>query len=172
MQAYPRARVTCVDMAENMLIMARAKLQGKKAVFWQGDVRAFPYRRYDAVVSSLVMHHIERGEKPAFYRRLFKAVKPGGVFYNIDIFLSANAGLQKLFMTRWKEYMRANGLPARRVNDMIRRHQREDRPVCFTDELEIMRRAGFTAVDVVKKHYNFAVYGGIGGGRAESGRRP
>lgn len=54
-----------------------------------------------------------------------------------------------------------NGLPAKKINEMIARHQREDRPVVFEDELAIMRKAGFRRVDVILKHYNFAVYGGI-----------
>lgn len=43
--AFPRARITCVDMAEKMLEMARAKLADVRAVrYWQGDARDFDYR--------------------------------------------------------------------------------------------------------------------------------
>jgi len=63
-------------------------------------------------------------------------------------------------MDKWKAFMKTNGLPKKKVDDMIARHQREDRPVVFKDELSIMRKAGFTHVDVILKYYNFAVYGG------------
>ena len=34
--------------------------------------------------------------------------------------------------------MKTSGLLMKKVNDMITRHQREDRPVVFEDELAIM----------------------------------
>lgn len=160
--AYPNAAVTCIDMAENMIAMAQAKLKNAADVtFWRGDIRNFDYsEKYDAIVASLVLHHIERKDKPHFYRKIHHALSKKGVFFCIDIFLSPNGHIQKLHMNKWKEFMRANGLPMRKINDMIRRHQKEDRPVFLEDELGIMRKAGFRRVDVVLKHYNFALYGG------------
>lgn len=160
--AYPKASITCMDMAEKMLAMARAKLGAQRSVsFRQGDIRKFDFSGpYDAVLSSMVLHHIERKEKGRLYRRIRNSLKRGGVFYAIDIFISANPRLQRLYMGRWKDHMLQHGLPGKKIKEMIRRHQQEDRPVCFEDELNILRQAGFTNVDVLLKHYNFALYGG------------
>jgi tRNA (cmo5U34)-methyltransferase len=161
--AYPNAHITCIDMADNMLKMAKAKLKGNPNIdFWQGDIRDFNYRRkYDAILASMVLHHVEGKDKPRFYRKLYNALSKGGVFFNIDIFLSSNIHLQKLYMDKWKKFMKANGLPAGKINDMITRHQREDRLVVFGDEMAIMRKAGFRCLEVPMKRYNFAVYGGL-----------
>jgi tRNA (cmo5U34)-methyltransferase len=160
--AYPNAQITCIDMAENMLKMAKTKLGKQRNIsFWLGDIRDFDYSgKYDMILSSLVLHHIEKKDKPKFYRKLFNALRDGGVFYTIDIFLSPSSHLQKIYMDKWKIFMKTNGLPMKKINEMIARHQREDRPVVFEDELSIVRKAGFKCVDVVLKHYNFAVYGG------------
>ena len=159
--AYPKAGITCVDMAENMLKMAKAKLQDDNVKFWLGDIRDFDYSgKYDVIVASLVLHHIEKRDKPRFYRKIHDALSKKGTFFCIDIFTSSDRHLQRLHMRKWKEFMRANGLPVKKINDMIRRHQREDRPVVFEDELNIMRKAGFRHVDVILKQYNFALYGG------------
>jgi len=160
--AYLNARVTCVDMAENMLKMAKAKLKSKPNVnFWLGDIRNFDYSgKYDVITASLVLHHIEKKDKLKFYRKLRDSLSKGGVFYIIDIFITPDDYLQKLYMDKWKAFMKTNGLPMKKVNDMIARHQREDRPVVFEDELSIMRKAGFKQVNVILKQYNFAAYGG------------
>ncbi len=160
--AYPNAHITCIDMAENMLKMAKAKLEKQRNVsFWLGDVLDFDYsNKYDMIVSSLVLHHLEKKDKLKFYRKLYNALRDGGIFYTIDIFLSSSRHLQKLYMDKWKIFMTTNKLPIKKVNEMITRHKREDRPVVFEEELSIMRKAGFKCVDVVLKHYNFAVYGG------------
>jgi hypothetical protein len=57
--------------------------------------------------------------------------------------------------------MRSNGLSTKKINEMLGRHRKEDRPVHLENELAILRGAGFTCVDVVLKHYNFAVYSGL-----------
>lgn len=160
--AYPNAYVTCIDMAENMLKIVKTKLKRKRKVnFWLGDICDFDYSgKYDAIVASMVLHHIDKKDKVKFYRKLYNALSKGGVFYAMDIFVAPDKYLQKLYMNKWKTFMKTNGLPKKKVNDMIARHQREDRPVVFEDELSIMRKTGFTHVDVILKHYNFAVYGG------------
>jgi tRNA (cmo5U34)-methyltransferase len=162
LSAYPRARITCIDMAENMLKMARAKLKDNRNVtFWLGDARDFNCnKKYDAIVASMVLHHVESSDKPRFYRKIHNSLSKDGVFFNIDIFLSSSKNLQKLYMDKWKTFMKTNGLAVKKTNEMIIRHQREDRPVVFEDELAIMRKAGFKNVDVVMKYYNFAVCGG------------
>ncbi len=161
LEAFPRAQLVCVDMAEKMLLASRAKLAGYPAVqFRQADIRTFNYGTYDAIVSSMVMHHIAPRQKLAFYRRLRRALSRKGVLFIIDIVLSANPHLQELFMQRWKDHMRASGMSVKWVEEMIRRHRSEDRPRDFEAEFDGLRKAGFRDVDVVLKRYNFAVYGG------------
>jgi tRNA (cmo5U34)-methyltransferase len=161
--AFPLAQVTCVDMAGNMLAMAKAKLgKNPRVTFWQSDVRDFDYsEKFDVIVSSLVFHHIEKRGKTAFFRKLRKALTSKGVLFTIDIFLSSDPHLQALYMENWKAFMKKNGLPLSRVSEMISRHQREDRPVVFEDELTMVRKAGFREVEVLLKYYNFAVYCGM-----------
>ena len=160
--AYPNANVTCIDMAENMLKMAKAKLKVKLNVsFWLGDIRNFNYSgKYDVIAASMVLHHIDKKDKLRFYRKLHNVLSKGGVFNVIDIFLAPDSYIQKIYMDKWKHFMKTSGLPMKKVNDMINRHQKEDRPVIFEDELSIMRKAGFKYVDAILKHYNFAVYSG------------
>jgi len=162
-KTYPNARVICLDMAENMIKMAKAKLkEGPNVSYWQGDIQKFSYgTNYNAILSSMVLHHIEGKDKPGFYRKLYKALSKGGVFFNIDILLASNRHLQTMYQDKWKDFMKKSGLPKHKVNDMLARHAREDRPVSFEEEMAIMQKTGFKCVDVVMKKYNFTLYGGI-----------
>jgi len=42
----------------------------------------------------------------------------------------------------------------------IPRYLKEDSPAVLVDHLRWLEEVGFSAVDVLWKHYNFAVYGG------------
>ncbi|MDD3346051.1 MAG: class I SAM-dependent methyltransferase, partial [Candidatus Omnitrophica bacterium] len=160
--AYPHTRLTCVDMAENMIKMAESKLAKEKNVdFFLGDIRDFAFpEKCHAIVSSMVLHHIEKKDKLEFYRKLNRSLSKGGGFYVIDIFLASDSHLQSMYMDNWKAFMKGNGFSSRRINYTLARHRSEDRPVVLEDELSIMRKAGFVKTEVILKRYNFALYRG------------
>jgi len=160
---YPRARVACLDMARNMIEMARVKLKAYRDIeYWLGDIRKYDYRalKPDAVVSSLVLHHLEKRQKKEFYRKIYAALSRGGAFYTADFVLPTSPYLQKMGMEQWKKFM-LRSLPPKRVERVLKMHKNEDKPAELTFELELLRAAGFRHVDVIWKNYNFAVYGGV-----------
>lgn len=162
--AYPKAEIICLDMAENMLKMSKAKLSKYPNItYWQGDIRDFDFKgKYDAIVSSLVMHHVEKKGKLQFYKKLHKVLRPGGIFYNFDILTSGNKPVNDLLYDNWKDYMGHSGLSPAKYNEMIRRHKVEDRPVTFEEEMNLLQKAGFKHVDVLWRRIQLGtVYGCI-----------
>jgi tRNA (cmo5U34)-methyltransferase len=162
LEAFPNAHVTCLDLAENMIAMARAKLARLPNVSYVvGDFASFD-GAYDAVVSSLALHHLVTDEdKMRFYRRIFACLLPGGAFYNGDVVLGSGAHLQAVYMRQWRAFMRRSISDEEIERKWIPKYESEDRPARLPDHLEWLRRAGFSDVDVLWKRYNFAVYGGI-----------
>lgn len=169
LRAFPRARVTCLDIAENMLAMARSKLGGfvdeggtPRADYVHADFASWSSSRpFDAIVSSLALHHLpDDDSKRALFRKAFALLSPGGVFRNADIVLSSDADLQALNMRRWREYM-LRSVSAREIDEKwMVSHASEDRPAVLADQLDWLMYGGFVNVDVIWKYYNFAVYGG------------
>src|SRR5271163_3013977 len=73
--AFPHADLTCLDVAENMIAMAGLKLAcHERTTFIVGDFGTFQFDgEYDAVVSSLALHHLVSDEdKRSFYRRVYE----------------------------------------------------------------------------------------------------
>src|SRR5438876_9182731 len=76
LETFANAHVTCLDVAENMIAMARTKLAQHRHVCWRvGDFDTFEADApYDAVVSSLALHHLPTDDdKREFYRRIYDA---------------------------------------------------------------------------------------------------
>jgi tRNA (cmo5U34)-methyltransferase len=164
LQIFPNAQVTCLDLAENMIAMAKARLARYPQVSYVlSDFRSFEFNRgFDAVISSLALHHLATDEeKKLFYRRIYDGLAPGGIFYNADVVLGSSEFLQEIYMQRWRNFMSRNVSREEIEGKWIPKYQAEDRPAKLMDQLNWMTEIGFADVDVVWKKFNFAVYGGV-----------
>lgn len=160
-EAYPKAKLTCVDISEKMLRIAAGKLSDvANATFINKNFYDFNFdKKYDVVVSSLALHHLVTEEdKLEFYQKIYACLNMGGIFINADVVLASTPGLQERYMEQWKGFMCKNVSMDEVNNKWIPTYYEEDRPVSMMDHFEMLRGAGFEVMDVVWKYYNFAVY--------------
>lgn len=159
--AYPNAKLTCLDISGEMLKMAEVKLNDAAGTaFIKADFSSFEFGgQYDAAVSSLALHHLETNEdKLVFYKKIYSGLKEGGVLINADVVTASTDRLQRKYMERWTDFMSGSVGRDEAENKWIRKYYREDRPAPLTAHLEMLKNAGFSSVDVVWKYYNYAVY--------------
>ena len=162
-EKFPNSIITCLDFAENMIEMARIKMQEYEDITYVvDDFCDFKFdRKYDVVVSSLALHHLATDEdKKQFYTKVFDNLCKGGVFYNADVVLGSNEYLDEVYMSKWKEFMSQNVSLEEIENKWIPKYKEEDRPAKLTDHLKWLEDIGFSEVDVIWKYYKGAVYGG------------
>ncbi len=157
-ERFPKARLTCIDFAPNMLALARRRL-GPAAKFDLGDLHTYSFTdTHDAILSSLVLHHVKPGpEKTALFRRIYGALVKGGVFLNTDIFTSRDKAVARMQLEKWAEFI-LQSYSRREVQSNYRKYKQEDRPADPQEELEALRKAGFRHVEMLWKYYNFGTY--------------
>ena len=159
LEQAPGARVWGIDADPGMMAIARARLgsQSRRVTMTTGSFLDKALPSCDAIVASYALHHIRtRREKLAFYRRCYRALRPGGVVINGDC---APASTPRGFardLDVWFSHLgktfggRAGG---RRVYESW---AEEDTYVPLADETQMLRRAGF-AVEVPWRRSPFAV---------------
>ncbi|MGZ7046935.1 MAG: class I SAM-dependent methyltransferase [Methanobacterium sp.] len=162
--SYPNSHVTCLDIAENMLEMAKIKLiQYKDIDYMSGNFYHLKFsQKYDVIISSLAIHHLVTDEdKKEFYSKIYNALNSGGVFLNADVVLGSNDHLQELYLDKWKEFLNQS-FKAEDINEKwVPTAENEDNPSKLIDQLAWLSEIGFKDVDVIWKYYGGAVYGGI-----------
>lgn len=159
---YPKARVACVDLSQKMIETAVKKFKGISGIdFIQAELGGYRFAsKYDLIVSSLALHHINPGkEKAALYKKIHGALKKGGIFINADIVVSRDRAFQEKYLKKWGEFV-LRSVSEKEKRENYQRYKREDRPAALVDEIDVLRKVGFRGVDVFWKYYNFAVYGG------------
>ena len=155
---FPGAKFTCVDISGRMLEIAADKL-GADVRCIEADFYDFDFpQKYDLVVSSLALHHLETDEdKLAFYRKIRSALNPGGVLAVIDVVLGSDDGLQQAYMSKWREFIAQNVSEEEIDTKWMPSYYAEDRPARLGTHLEMLAECGFTGIDIVYKYYNYAV---------------
>lgn len=159
---YPNALITCVDFSDKMIRVAKRKLENYTGInYVTCDCKDFDCSAgYDAVVSSLALHHIrDEEEKKDFYKRIFAGLNRDGVFYNADLVLGASDYLQNLNMEKWKEFL-LQSVSLEEILKRKRNYEKEDHPFKLIDEIRWLEEADFSDIEIVWKYYHFAVYGG------------
>jgi SAM-dependent methyltransferase len=159
LQATPRARIWGIDADQDMMAIARTRLGrlSRRVTMTTGSFLDAPLPTCDAIVASYALHHIRTTRaKLAFYRRCYRALRPGGVLINGDC---APASTPRGFardLDIWFTHLgktfggRAGG---RRIYESW---AEEDRYVPLADEIRLLERSGF-AVDVPWRRSPFAV---------------
>ena len=82
LDAFPESRVTCVDMSPPMLEAVANRFAGDErvevVVYDMGERLPFA-GPFEAVVSSLAIHHLTDGRKQTLYAEIAGLLAPGGV---------------------------------------------------------------------------------------------
>lgn len=159
--AFPNVQITCVDIAGNMLDIAKQKV-GVDTKLIQADFNTFDFsEKYDAVVSSLALHHLETDEdKLNFYKKIYGALNSGGIFINIDVVLGSDEALQNVYMEKWKAFMISSTSKQEVEQKWLPSYYAEDRPAKLISHIYMLKECGFKGIDVAYKCYNYAVYCG------------
>jgi tRNA (cmo5U34)-methyltransferase len=161
---YPHSKISCIDIAENMIQMAQIKLRNYTDIeYYTGDFSEFDFEeKYDVIVSSLALHHIKTDEdKKSFYKKIYSALKEEGVFLNSDVVLGSTEKLNQIYREKWIDFMLTN-LPEEEVREKwLPKQIEEDFPVPLTNHLKWLKETGFKSIDVIWKYYGLVVYCGI-----------
>jgi tRNA (cmo5U34)-methyltransferase len=97
----PQLHGVGLDVSDLMLDAARARFEGEEHIeLVEHDmVNPLPQLgRFDAVVSSMAIHHLEHDRKRELYAEVFDLLEPGGIFANLEHVASPTQQLHEEFL--------------------------------------------------------------------------
>ena len=141
----PTAKVTGIDIAQDMLRVMQKKFGNNELVIIQGSYFDIPFEDnyYNAVVSVESLHHFTKEEKIPLYKKILRALAPGGYFILTDYFASSNE--EEDFLRQ--EFLRLKIEQGICDNEMYH----YDIPLTVEHELQTLQEAGFSTVEILKQ---------------------
>ncbi len=160
---FPGLAVDLLDLSLPMLDRAQERLTAAGSgplTALQGDVRdlALAAERYDLITAAATLHHL-RGEVEwvSVFAKLHAALRPGGSLWIVDLVEHHVSAVQQVMWERYGDYL--TGLRDEAYRDHVFAYiEREDSPRPLLWQLDLLRRTGFSQVELLHKNGPFAAF--------------
>lgn len=143
---YPDARIHLVDASDEMLTLCRGRLGEGDYEFTQDLFQDLTVKNeaFDLVYAGFSLHHLDKSEKPEFFRKVFAGLKPGGIFTCADLFIDKDEDIHPAHLLQWREFCRSKGKSDEDWDWLMAHYDAYDRPSSFSDQDRWLREAGFS----------------------------
>jgi SAM-dependent methyltransferase len=148
----PRMQGIGLDFSELMLDKAARRFAGDDRVELvrhdlSAPLPADRLGRFDAVVSSMAIHHLEHARKRALYAEVHELIEPDGVFANFEHVASPTRRLHLAFFAA--------------IDEPLEHEDPSDRLLDVETQLGYLRDVGFDDVDCYWKWLEMALLMGV-----------
>jgi tRNA (cmo5U34)-methyltransferase len=160
----PDVDCTLVDISANMLERAVERvgeIVSGKVTALHGDYRELDLgeNQYDVITAGTTLHHLRSDEEwELVFRKIYRALKPGGTFWINDIVIGETEEITQMMLDGWKSILRAQ-VGEDKVGFYLEKYESEDTPRTLSYQLDLMKSTGFKETFVLHKHFNFAAFG-------------
>lgn len=149
----PNARVTCMDLSEEMLKILKEKYKDKLnqinraiASYLEED---FGIKKYDYVFGIMTMHHFLYDEKLDLYKRIKLALKDNGSYIEGDYVVSKY--YEKKWLKQRVDLLKEQG------NEKIKLYH-IDIPFALTTQRRLFEEAGFKSLHIIFEKGEHLIY--------------
>jgi tRNA (cmo5U34)-methyltransferase len=157
---FPDASIRLVDFSGRLLDQCKSRLSEFGSTEYQEeDFRNLEYapNSLDLVVSSISLHHLTHEEKAHLFVNIHDWLDDGGVFSYSDQFAGVTDDLYAKQMADWRERSRQLGASADEWDDWMVHQEAHDHHATLIDQIEWLRKVGFTAIDCTWRYILWTV---------------
>ncbi|OHX68013.1 class I SAM-dependent methyltransferase [Flammeovirga pacifica] len=161
----PHLNCTLVDLSQPMLDKAFERVSNEtngEVEIKQGDIREVGLEegKFDIILAGAVLHHLrEDKDWETMFSKIYRLLKKGGVFMISDLITQEDPTLDDYTWEKYREYLSGVGGKeyAQNVLDYI---EKEDSPRSINYQLDLMKKVGFSQVEILHKNLCFGAFGG------------
>lgn len=159
---FPGSEYVLVDIADDMLHVARKRFAGIDTVSYQAAdySTTFPAQEFDVIVSALSIHHLENRDKEKLFERIYNKLPEGGLFVNYDQFCAGQADMDGWFDAYWESQLEDSGLTEHDIA-LWKERRKLDRECSVEEETAMLGKQGFKSVKCVYSYQKFSVIAAI-----------
>src|SRR5690606_18433548 len=159
----PNLNCTLVDLSKPMLDKAFERVSPQpngEVTVLQGDIREVELagNHFDIILAGAVLHHLrDDNDWEMTFQKLFKLLRPVGCLMIADLITQSTDVLNNYTWARYGDYLEGLGGKEYRQN-VLDYVAKEDSPRSMNYQLDLMKRVGFSDVEILHKNMCFGAF--------------
>ena len=158
--------VDLLDLSQPMVERAVARVteinQGQcRGIVSDFRVADLGEARYDVILAAAVLHHLrDDGDWETAFAKIHRLLAPGGSVWITDLVAHEIEAVHQLMWQRYGDFLIELG--GEDYRDLVFAYiDREDSPRPVTYQLDLLRKVGFSKVELLHKNSCFAAWGAV-----------
>ena len=157
-----------IDLSQPMLERAQERVAsvnkgGVRGI--QGDFRQIELsdNEYDIILAAAVLHHLRDDDDwEKTFEKIYRITAPGGSIWITDLISHETEAVHALMWEHYGEYLTSFG--GKEYREKVFGYiEMEDSPRPVTYQLDLLRKVGFSHVELLHKNSCFAAFGAVKG---------
>lgn len=159
-QSVDDIKLIGIDNSQAMLEQASKKLHAfdSKIQLDYGDILSYDYQEAAVICSNYTLQFVRPPVRAAFVKKIYDALKPGGLFIFSEKIISKDTLLNKQMIDTYYEYKKAQGYSEYEI--VQKREALENVLIPYTEEenIKMLHDAGFEHCESIFKWVNFETF--------------
>ncbi len=145
---------TLCDPSENMLEEAKAKLSDSGISYINKCSQELNFKdEFDVVTAVQCHHYLDKEQREQATRNCFNALKDKGIFITFENIRMSTEESDRIALDRWTDFIRQNFQDEEKVRNHVARRGVEVHPITIEEHLELLKKCGFTSVNLLWTSY-------------------
>jgi ubiquinone/menaquinone biosynthesis C-methylase UbiE len=156
LQYFPNANYVLLDASKQMIDLCRTRFNGFSAEYITSYFKDYEFKagQFDMIIAGFSVHHCDSAEKRQLFKRIFRSLKPGGIFGCSDLMIDKTKPEHIPFLKKWESFVNQNYPDGEKWEWLMEHYQEFDKPESLEKQLQWLREAGFKQIEeTVLDHY-------------------
>ena len=119
------------------------------------------FKKSKLIIMNYTLQFIPVEQRLPLLKRIFKSLENGGILILSEKIISESNDFNPLLTTLYYDFKRRNGYSELEIHQKREALENVLIPLTPSDQLELLKRAGFQKEDMIFRWYNFACFMGI-----------
>jgi tRNA (cmo5U34)-methyltransferase len=150
-----------IDNSPSMIERAKRKVASfsktEQIVFREGDITATPLPDADIIICNYMLQFVRPVIRQSLINRLYDELSSGGMLIISEKTLAAGT-IGRTFIDIHHEFKREQGYSELEISQKREALENVLIPFTVTENMEILRQAGFAEIEIFSKWFNFASF--------------
>lgn len=126
--------------------------------FLKKDILNFFLEKTSVIAANYVLQFLRPLERSAFLRKIYSALKPGGVLIISEKMLESNSDSSRLFNRLYYNFKKSNGYSELEISQKRESLENVLIPYRMDENIHLLKESGFDQVDLFFKWFNFGSF--------------